>query len=53
MPEESKIAASQWEEWSERLGLLLVLPTLFVLFAAAAYAIGDAVFAPAPAERVP
>jgi hypothetical protein len=33
--------------------MLLVLPTLLLLFAAAAYAIGDAVFAPAPAPKNP
>jgi len=33
--------------------MLLVVPTLLVLFAAAVYAIGDAVLAPAPAPREP
>jgi hypothetical protein len=44
---------SKFEEWGEKLGLLLVAPTLLVLFAAAVYAIGDAVFAPAPVPKQP
>lgn len=45
--------ASSWERWGEKLGVLLVLPTLLVLFAAGAYAIGDAILAPTPAPKQP
>lgn len=41
------------ERWGQRLGLLLAAPTLLVLFAAGAYAVGDAVLAPAPAPDHP
>jgi len=41
------------EGWVQRLVLLLVVPTLFVLFAAAIFAIGDAVLAPAPTSDHP
>jgi cell division protein FtsB len=44
---------TRWERWGERMGRLLVVPTLFVLFLAAIYAIGDAVLAPAPAPKEP
>jgi ABC-type multidrug transport system fused ATPase/permease subunit len=44
---------SHWERWGERLGALLVGPTLLILFVAAVYAIGDAVFAPTPAPEQP
>lgn len=44
---------SRFERWGERLGLLLVLPTLAVLFAASAYAIGDAILAPTPVAESP
>ena len=51
MPE--KGTASRWERLGERLGVLLVLPTLLILFAAGAYAIGDAFLAPTPAPKQP
>ena len=41
------------ERWGERLGVLLVVPTLLVLFAAGVYAIGDAVLAPTPTPEQP
>jgi len=44
---------SRIESWGERLGVLLIVPTLLVLFAAAIYAIGDAVFAPTPVPQQP
>ena len=44
---------SRFERWGERLGIVLVLPTLAVLFAAAAYAIGDAILAPTPVAENP
>lgn len=48
-----KGASSRWERLGERLGVLLVLPTLLILFAAGAYAIGDAILAPTPAPKQP
>jgi outer membrane murein-binding lipoprotein Lpp len=53
MDDERNDAGSRWERWGEKLGLLLVLPTLLVLFAAALYAIGDAILAPTPAPKEP
>jgi hypothetical protein len=47
------IADARFERWVQRLGLLLVVPTLVVLFAAAIFAIGDAVLAPAPIPEHP
>ena len=44
---------SHWERWGKRLGALLVGPTLLILFVAAIYAIGDAVFAPTPVPEQP
>lgn len=44
---------SRLERWGERLGALLVVPTLLVLFAAGVYAIGDAVLAPTPTPKQP
>jgi hypothetical protein len=41
------------ERWGQRLGLLLAVPALLVLFAAGTYAVGDAVLAPAPAPDHP
>lgn len=52
MPDQGK-SESRWETWGEKLGVLLVVPTLLVLFAAAVYAIGDAVFAPTPVPKQP
>jgi hypothetical protein len=46
-------ADARFERWAQRLGLLVVVPTLVVLFAAAIFAIGDAVLAPAPTPDHP
>jgi len=51
MPDEGK--AGRWENLGEKLGAILVVPTLLILFAAAVYAIGDAVFAPTPVSKQP
>ena len=44
---------SSLERLGEKLGVVLVVPTLLVLFAAAVYAIGDAVLAPTPVPKQP
>jgi hypothetical protein len=46
-------AAARFERWVQRLALLLVVPTLLVLFGGAIFAIGDAVLAPAPTSDHP
>ena len=46
-------ADARFERWVQRLGLLLVVPTLLVLFGAAVFAIADAVLAPAPTADHP
>src|SRR4051812_6985689 len=46
-------ADARLERWVQRLGLLVVVPTLLVLFAAAIFAIGDAVLASTPAPDHP
>jgi hypothetical protein len=51
MPDEGK--TGQFETWGKKLGAILVVPTLLVLFAAAVYAIGDAAFAPTPVPKQP
>lgn len=48
-----EIERSRWESWGERLGALLVLPTLLVLCLGGIYAIGDAVLAPTPVAESP
>jgi hypothetical protein len=40
-------AGSRFERWAQRLGLLVVVPTLVVLFAAAIFAIGEELLAKA------
>jgi ABC-type protease/lipase transport system fused ATPase/permease subunit len=47
------IADARFERWVQRLALLLGVPTLLVLFAAALFAIGDAVLAPTPTPYRP
>src|SRR5215213_9418663 len=44
---------ARFERWVQRLGLLVVVPTLLVLFVAAIFAIGDAVLASTPASDHP
>jgi outer membrane murein-binding lipoprotein Lpp len=51
MGEEEK--ADGWERFGERLGVILVVPTLLILFLAGAFAIGDAVLAPTPVPKRP
>jgi len=46
-------ADARFERWVQGLGLLVVVPTLLVLFGAAIFAIGDAVLAPAPTPDHP
>jgi hypothetical protein len=46
-------AVGRFEHWVQRLGLLVVVPTLLVFFGAAVFAVGDAVLAPAPAPNHP
>ncbi|HET8955251.1 MAG TPA: hypothetical protein VFN18_06285 [Solirubrobacterales bacterium] len=46
-------AQTRWESLGSKLGVILVVPTLLVLFGAAIYAIGDAVFAPTPVPKQP
>ncbi|MDQ3726208.1 MAG: hypothetical protein M3335_10040 [Actinomycetota bacterium] len=41
------------ERWGKKLGAFLAIPALLALFAAAAYAIGDAALAPAPTPKEP
>jgi len=48
-----EVRGSTAERWGQRLGRLLAVPGLLVLFAAAAFAIGDAVLAPAPTPDDP
>ena len=43
----------KFERVGQKLGLLLVFPTLLILFVAGAYAVGDAVFAPTPVSESP
>jgi hypothetical protein len=44
---------ARFERWSQRLGPLLAIPAVLALVAAAIYAIGDAVLAPAPTPDDP
>jgi ABC-type multidrug transport system fused ATPase/permease subunit len=53
MPQEAGEEGTRWERAGERLGTFLVVPTLLILFGAAVYAIGDAVFAPTPVPASP
>jgi hypothetical protein len=46
-------SVSRFEELGEKLGALLVLPTLLILFVGGAFAIGDAVLAPTPVSKSP
>jgi hypothetical protein len=46
-------ADARFEHWVQRLGLLVVVPTLLVLFAASIFAIADAVLASTPAPDHP
>ncbi len=46
-------ADTRFERWVQRLGVLVVVPTLLILFGAAIFAIGDAVLAPAPTPDHP
>jgi hypothetical protein len=44
---------ARFERWCQKVGRLLAVPALLVLFVAGALAIGDAVLAPAPAPDDP
>ena len=44
---------ARFERWCQRVGRLFAVPALLVLFVAGAFAIGDAVLAPAPAPDDP
>jgi ABC-type multidrug transport system fused ATPase/permease subunit len=53
MSEGAAEGESRVERIGARLGTLLALPTLVILFAAGIFAIGDAVFAPTPVAESP
>jgi hypothetical protein len=50
---EEKRTGTSWEEWVEKLRLLLIPLALSVLFVAFVYAIGDATLAPMPSPGKP